>query len=316
MQIVVLDAVPLDSGDLDWAPLEALGNVTRYDATPAELVNERLADAEVAYTNKVRLGAANFAAAEKLKLVGVLATGYDTVDLPAARAAGVTVCNVPAYSTESVVQTAFALLLELTHGVAAHSTAVHEGAWCESPTFCFWLQPLVELAGKTFAIVGAGNIGRRVADVANAFGMKVLVADPADVELPAFADRVTLEEAFARADVLSLHCPLNDRTRGLVNAERLATMKTGAFLINAARGPLIDESAVAAALHAGTLGGYGADVLSVEPPTRKNPLLGAPRCVITPHLAWASLEARRRLWATSIANLAAFLAGDPKNVVS
>ena len=316
MQIIVLDAKPLDAGDLDWGPLEKLGEVIRHDGTPPERANERIADAEVVYTNKVRLGAANFAAAKGLKLVSVLATGYDIIDLDAARAAGATVCNVPAYSTESVVQTTFALLLELTHGVGAHSAVVHEGAWSASPTFCFWLQPLVELAGKTMAIVGAGNIGRRVAEVAHALGMEVVAADPAAVELPAFVRRVSLEEAFAKADVLSMHCPLDERTRGLVNAERIETMKDGAILLNAARGPLIEEAAVAAALRSGKLGGYGTDVLSAEPPAAENPLLGAPRCVITPHLAWASREARRRLLATSVGNLRAFLAGTPQNVVS
>jgi glycerate dehydrogenase len=315
MRIVVLDALPLNPGDLDWGPLAEMGQLALHDGTPPASVDERIADAQIVFTNKVRLGEANFAAAKGLRLVSVLATGYDVVDLEAAARHGVTVCNVPAYSTDSVAQVTIALLLELTHAAGRHSDSVHAGQWSRSETFGYWLQPLTELAGKIMGIIGLGNIGRRVAAIAYAMGMEVWGYDVVEEPVPETVIPAGDGEILAAADVVSLHCPLTEQTRHRINAETLATMKPTAILLNAARGPLVDEAAVAAALREGRLGGYGADVMSIEPPAADNPLLGAPRCVLTPHLAWASTEARRRLMQVSIENARAFVAGTPQNVV-
>lgn len=318
MTIVVLDALPFNPGDLDWAPLRALGELRLHDSTTPHEVAERVADADVVYTNKVRLDESAFEAAPNLRLVSVLATGYDVVDVARARERGVTVCNVPGYSTPSTAQTTIALLLELTHHAGVHAQAVRTGAWTEANTWSFWNHPLVELADKTLAVVGLGTIGRRVAQIATALGMQVVGAQLPGRETKSSTDphpRVALDEAFARADVISLHCPLTPQTRGLVNAERLSRTKPTAFLVNTARGPLVDEEALARALHEGRLAGYAADVLSVEPPSSDNPLLHAPNCLLTPHLAWASRESRQRLMNTSVANLQAFANGHPQNVV-
>ncbi len=314
--IVVLDSLPFNPGDLDWAPLAALGELTLHEQTPPELTAARLATAEVTYTNKVRITADVLAAAPRLRLISVLATGHDNVDSAAARARGIPVCNVPAYSSESVVQATFALLLELTNHVGRHDDLVHRGRWQEIGRFCFWETPLHELAGKRLLIVGLGTIGRRVAQVADAFGLRVAAAQlpgrPADGPWP----RLPLEAGLAAADVITLHCPLTPNTRHLMNAERLALVKPGALLLNTGRGLLVDDAAVAAALHAGRLGGYAADVTYPEPPAADNPLLTAPNCVLTPHHAWATLEARQRLMAVSVENLRAFLAGRPQNVIN
>ena len=316
--IVVLDALPLNPGDLDWGPLAALGNLRMYEHTSPGEVAERIAGAGVVYTNKVRLDRAAFAAASDLRLVSVIATGYDVVDVDAAREHGVTVCNVPGYSTPSTAQTAIALLLELAYRVGAHADAVRAGEWTRRNTWSFRDHPLVELADKTLVIVGLGAIGGRVAQIGAALGMRVVAAQfpgrPSGGSSP--YPRLPLDDAFAIADVVSLHCPLTPATRGLVSASRLARMKPGAFLVNTSRGPLVDEAALAEALHAGRLGGYAADVLAVEPPPAEHPLLRAPNCLITPHLAWASRESRQRLLDASVENLRAFLAGTPQNVVS
>ena len=316
--IVVLDALPMNPGDLDWAPLAALGNLRLYDHTATAEVPERITGADVVFTNKVRLDRAAFAAATRLRMVSVLATGYDVVDVGAAREHGVTVCNVPGYSTPSTAQTAVALLLELAYRVGAHADAVRAGEWTHRNIWSFRDHPLVELAGKTLVIVGLGAIGGRVAQIGAALGMRVVAA-----QLPgrsgggaSSCPRVPLDEAFAIADVVSLHCPLTPLTREMVNAGRLALLKPTAFLVNTARGPLVDEAALADALHAGRLAGYAADVLGVEPPPPDNPLLHAPNCLITPHLAWASRESRQRLLDASVENLRAFLAGAPRNVVA
>lgn len=318
MNITVLDARPLDDGDLDWEPLRALGQVTLHPGTRPEDIAARIDDADVIFTNKVPLRAAAFEAATRLKLVSVLATGYDIVDISAALTRGVTVCNVPAYSTASTTQTTIALLLELCHRAGAHSEAVHAGEWSRSPTFAFWKYPLLDLEGKTLLVVGTGAIGRRVAAVAEALGMKIIAARLPGRE--AASDdkwmRMPLDEALPLADVVSLHCPMTPQTRGLMSAERLAQLKKGALLINAARGPIIDENAVRAALDSGWLGGFAADVLASEPPPANHPLFGAPNCILTPHIAWATPDSRRRNLDISVQNLRAFLDGTPQNVVA
>jgi glycerate dehydrogenase len=317
MKIVVLDGYAANPGDLDWAPLAGLGELTVYERTPAALTVERAAGAQALLTNKVVLGTTELAALPELRYIGVLATGYNVVDTVAAGARGIVVTNVPAYSTPSVAQQVFALLLELARGTGRHAALVREGRWSAAPDFCFWEGPQVELAGLTIGIVGFGAIGQAVARIALAFGMRVLVAtrspDPAAWPEMSFVD---LDQLFIQADVVSLHCPLSEETRAMVNAARLAQMKPTAYLINTGRGPLVDEVALTAALHAGQIAGAGLDVLSQEPPRATNPLLAAPNCVITPHLAWATAAARQRLLATAVANLQAFLAGQPQNRVA
>ena len=319
MKIVILDSRPMDAGDLDWTPLRALapdGLVLHEQTAPGQVV-ERIVGADVVCTNKAPLDAAAFAvAAPRLRLVSVLATGYNVIDLGAARDHGVTVCNVPGYSTASVTQATIGLLLELAHGVGHHAERVRGGAWQRAGVWSFSDCPLVELDGKTLVIVGLGAIGRRVARVAEALGTTVFAA-----RLPGRDDshgddvpRLPLDEALARADAVTLHCPLTPDTHGLMSAERLARMKPSAFLVNTARGPLVDEGAVADALRAGRLAGYAADVLSEEPPDGGSPLFHAPRCLITPHLGWATRESRRRLLDATVANVRAFLAGAPQNV--
>ena len=321
MNIVVLDARPTDSGDLDWQPLREMGTLTLYDRTTPEQIIERVRDAEVIFTNKVKITRAVFEAATGLKYLGEMATGTDNIDLAAAREHGVCVCNVAGYSSDFTAQTAWALILELAERVGEHSRLVHAGAWSECADFSFWKFPLVELCGKTLLIVGLGSIGGRVARIGAAFGMKPIAAIlPGREGFQSSGEgefaRVPLDEALALADVVSLHCPLTPQTRGLINAERLARLKPSALLVNTGRGPLVDEAAVRAALESGRLSAYGADVLSAEPPTRDHPLLGAPNCILTPHLGWASIEARQRLLSGCIQNLRAFLDGSPRNVVS
>jgi glycerate dehydrogenase len=316
-RIVVLDGHPMNPGDLSWAPLEALGEVTVHPRTAPEETVARLADAELALTNKVVLDRAVLAQLPRLRYIGVTATGVNVVDLAAARERGLVVTNVPAYSTASVAQLTFALLLELTHGVAAHSRAVHAGRWSAGPDFSFTEFPLRELAGQTFGLVGFGHIGRAVARLAAAFGMRVLVhTRTVPDDSPPGVRFVTLETLFRESDVLSLHCPLTEETRHLLNRERLALMKPDALLLNTGRGPLLDEAAVAEALNAGRLGGAGLDVLSAEPPPPDHPLLGARHCWITPHIGWATTAARQRLMDAVVDNVRAFLAGRPKNIVT
>lgn len=321
MKIVVLDGYTLNPGDLDWQPLQALGECTFYPRTASHQVVERAQGAEIVVTNKVVLGAEQFAALPQLRYVGVSATGTNVVDLDAAREHGVVVTNVPAYSTMSVAQQVFALLLELTTQVGHHNRRVQQGAWCESADFCFRDTPLVELDGLTLGLVGFGNIGQAVARIAQSFGMNVLVyARHPERHKQLQGGRgpvpVELDGLFAMSDVVSLHCPLTEETAGLVDERRLAMMKPGTFLINTARGPLLDECAVAAALHSGRLAGAGLDVLSQEPPNADNPLLTAPNCIITPHIAWATSAARQRLLTTVVNNIAAFQGGRPINQVN
>jgi glycerate dehydrogenase len=317
MRIVVLDGQTLNPGDLSWSALEKLGDCQVYDGTPAEQVVSRSEGVDALIINKIELNRDTIDALGQLKYVGVTATGYNVVDLAAARARGVVVTNVPTYGTQSVVQVVFAHLLELCHHVGHHSRTVRDGKWCECESFCYWDRPLVELESLTMGIIGYGRIGRATAKLAGAFGMKVIAYHPivdhiAEPDVP----QVELDELFKISDVVSLHCPLNANNKGMVNAQRLMLMKETAFLINTARGPLVNEQDLADALNSGQIAGAGLDVLSAEPPRRDNPLLNAKNCYITPHLAWATRSARQRLMQTTISNLRAFLAGKPVNVVN
>jgi len=316
MQIVILDAYTTNPGDLSWATVEAIGPTTVYPRTPTERIVERAIDAEVVLTNKTPLMAATLAALPKLKYVGVLATGVNVVDVAAAQDRGVVVSNVPEYSTPNVAQATWALILELTNQVGLHALGVRAGRWSASEDFCYWDTELVELSGLTLGLVGYGRIARGVAAVGRALGMNVIVhrRQPGDVAEDG-TRLVTLDEVFAASDVVSLHCPLTPETAGLVNAQRLALMKPTAFLVNTARGGLVVEADLAAALDAGTIAGAGLDVLTTEPPPSDNPLLRARNCIITPHVAWATRNARARLIAITAANLRAFAAGTPQNVV-
>jgi glycerate dehydrogenase len=318
MRIVILDAFTTNPGDLDWGPVAALGDLAVHDRTPDDEIVARAAGAEAVLTNKTPLSAATLAALPALKYVGVLATGVNVVDLAAAAAAGVTVTNVPGYSTPGVAQAVFALLLELTNQTGALSAGARAGRWQACDDFCYWDGELVELDGLTLGIVGYGAIGRRVADIARALGMRV-VATSRSRAAGASGEGVeflSLDDVFRTADVVSLHCPLAPETKQLVNAARLATMKPTAYLVNTARGGLVDEQALADALAAGRIAGAGLDVLTQEPPRDGSPLLHAPNCVLTPHVAWATRKARARLIAAAAANLAAFLEGRPRNVVA
>ena len=316
MKIVILDAYAANPGDLSWDEFAALGDLTVYDRTAQEDAVARIGDAEVVFINKVRLTDEIFAACPNLKLVSILATGYNIVDLAAAKRRGITVCNVPGYSTRAVVQMTFALLLEICQQVGLHSGAVHTGRWQTCPDFCFWDRPLIELDGKTMGIVGYGAIGSAVGTVAQALGMKLLVTARHEKPVPEGARFVSLPELLAQSDVVSLHCPQTAENARMIDAGALAQMKDGAILLNTARGGLLDEQAVADALRSGKLLAAGMDVVSAEPIRADNPLLTAPNCFLTPHIAWAPLETRRRLQAISAENLRAFLAGKPQNVVN
>lgn len=318
MKIVILDAHTTNPGDLDWAPLATLGELTVHDRTPLTQLQERAAGAEVLITNKTVLDATTIAALPQLKYVGLLSTGTNVIDLAAAAARGIVVTNVPGYSTPGVAQAVFALLLELTNRAGHHSQEVHHGRWTASPDFCWWDGNQVELEGLTLGIVGYGAIGRRVAAIGQALGMQVIAStrsQPAGSQHDGVSF-VGMDNLFSTADVVSLHCPLTPETEGLINAERLSALKSTAFLINTARGGLVVEADLAQALSTGTLAGAGLDVLSTEPPAASNPLLGAPNCVITPHIAWATRNARGRLIDEVAANLRGFLDGIPRNVVN
>ena len=315
-KIVILDAYGANPGDLSWDGLRELGELTVYERTRAEETVGRAAEADIVLTNKVVLGRREIEQLPRLRYIGVLATGYNVVDTAAAREHGVTVTNVPAYSTESVAQMVFAHLLTVTNRTEHYALQNRQGRWTASPDFCYWDTPLTELAGKTFGIVGLGNIGRRVAQIAQAFGMQVkaLTSKRAD-ELPAGVKKVELRELLATADVLSLHCPLTDTTRHLMNAQTLSLMKPTAILINTGRGPLVCDADVAEALQTGRLAAYCADVLTEEPPRSDNPLISLPNAYFTPHVAWATREARVRLLQVAIDNVRAFVEGSPQNVV-
>ncbi|ULL15334.1 D-2-hydroxyacid dehydrogenase [Paenibacillus sp. H1-7] len=318
MNIVVLDGFTLNPGDLTWDGLSGLGRLTIYDRTPQELIVERASDAEIVLTNKTPLNASTLTKLPKLQYIGVLATGYNIVDTEAARSRGIPVTNVPTYGTHSVAQFVFALLLELCHHVGRHDAAVKAGDWTNSTDFCFTRSPLTELSGKTIGMIGLGKIGTQTARIANAMDMRVLAVGsgkrtPAPVEGVEWA---TLEQLLKESDIVSLHCPLTPETSGLINKDRLALMKPSAFLINTSRGPLIVEQDLADALNDHRIAGAALDVLSVEPPGADNPLLTAKNCIITPHIAWATKEARARLMKTAVDNVRSFLAGKTDNVVN
>ena len=317
MNIVILDGYSANPGDLSWKELEELGTLTVYDRTKSDETVARAADAEIVLTNKVILNSEVIAQLPRLKYIGVLATGYNVVDIKAAHDRGIIVTNVPAYSTESVAQMVFAHLLTVTNRTEHYAIQNRDGRWSSNPDFCYWDFPHMELAGKTFGVVGLGNIGLRVAQIAHAFGMKVkAVTSKVQSTLPVGIEKVSLEELLATADVLSLHCPLTDSTRHMINAATLQQMKPSAILINTGRGPLVDDQAVADALAKGAIAAYCADVVTEEPPRPDNPLLQQPNAFITPHIAWASMEARVRLLKVAIDNVRSFLNGQPQNVIS
>ena len=317
MKIVILDGYSANPGDLSWKELETMGALTVYDRTaPSETV-ARCADAAIVLTNKVVLGRTEIAQLPHLKYIGVLATGYNVVDVAYAHERGITVTNVPAYSTESVAQMVFAHLLTVTNRTEHYAIQNRQGRWTQNPDFCYWDFPHMELAGKTFGIVGLGNIGQRVAQIALAFGMKVkaLTSKDASAVQSLGIEKASLEDLLASSDVLSLHCPLTEQTRHLINNSTLQQVKPTAILINTGRGPLVDDQAVADALADGRLAAFCADVLTEEPPKADNPLLHQPYAFITPHIAWASTEARIRLLQVAIGNVRAFLGGKPQNMV-
>lgn len=318
MKIVSLDGAALNPGDLSWDCFEQFGSVTVYPRTQTkEETIARIADAEILLLNKVPITEEILEACPSVRLICCLATGYNVVDIEAAKRRGIPVCNVPAYSTEAVAQFTFALLLELCHRVGHHNRLVHEGAWVSCPNFCFWDTPQMELAGKTMGIIGFGRIGQAVGTIAKAFGMRVLAHSRSQrPEGAAIATYTDLDTLLEQSDVISLHCPLFPETTGLINENTLSKMKDGAILLNTSRGAVLDEAAVAQALHSGKLRGAAMDVLSQEPPSPDNPLLHAPNCIITPHMAWSPIETRQRILDITIQNIRGFLEGRPINVVN
>ena len=320
MKIIVLDGYTENPGDLSWSGFEQLGEITVYDRSKlAETaLIERIGDAEIVLTNKTPLSKTVIDAAPNLKYIGVLATGYNVVDVEAAKEKGIVVTNIPTYGTEAVAQFTIALLLEMCHHIGEHSMSVKKGDWEKNADWCYWHYPLVKLLNKTLGIIGYGRIGQQVAQIAKAFGMNVIAVDQQhaihstqeDVEF------VTTDELFERSDVISLHCPLFPETQGMINAENIAKMKDGVMIVNSSRGPLINEADLAQALNAGKVGAAAVDVVSQEPITADNPLLTAKNMIITPHIAWATKEARSRLMAIAVENATAFIAGNPVNVVN
>ena len=318
MKIVILDGYTLNPGDLSWDELKKLGDVVIHDRTPADKVVERAKDAEIVFTNKTPIGEEALNQLLSLKYIGVLATGYNIVNTEVAKAKGIVVANVPGYGTSSVVQLTFALLLELCLHVQRHSDSVMEGKWAKSADWCYWDYPLVELSGKTIGIIGFGRIGQQVGDVATAFGMNIIGNSrhwTDQSQRPNFR-WAEIPELLAQSDVVSIHCPLFPDTKGLINKESLKSMKSSAFLLNTSRGPIIVDEDLADALNNDVIAGAGIDVLSAEPPSKENPLFSAKNCIITPHIAWATKEARARLLDTTVSNLSAFLRGNPVNVVN
>jgi glycerate dehydrogenase len=315
MKIVVLDGHTLNPGDLSWDSIKKMGDLTVYDYTAPELTIERAKDAEIVYTNKTVIDEAVISRLPKMKFIGVLATGYNVVDIVAAKKAGIVVCNIPAYSTASVAQMVFAHILHFTQHVAVHAQSVTAGDWSKNKDFAYWLYPQTELADKTIGIIGFGQIGQAVARIALAFGMKVIFNNRSKKNTELSARQVDLDELLKASDFVSVNCPLTNENKEFVNADFLGKMKSGAFLINTGRGPLINETDLAKALNSKQIAGAGLDVLSLEPPPADNPLLTAKNCYITPHIAWATLEARQRLMKIAGDNLQAFIKGEPINVV-
>ena len=317
MKIVILDGYSANPGDLSWKPLEEIGELTVYDRTKPEETVQRAKDAEIVLTNKVLIKRQEMEQLPRLRYIGVLATGYNVVDIEAARERGIAVTNVPAYSTESVAQMVFAHLLTVTNRTEHYAIQNRTGRWSSNPDFCYWDAPLTELAGKTFGIVGLGNIGQRVAAIANAFAMNVVAyTSKHPEELPQYIRKRTLDELLAESDVLSLHCPLTTDTLHLINSKTLQRMKPSAILINTGRGPLVNDQDVADALNTNRLRAFCADVLTEEPPKADNPLLECENAFITPHIAWASCEARVRLLDVAINNVKAFVEGKPQNIIN
>lgn len=317
MKIVVMDGNGVNPGDISWEKIEQFGQLTVYPRTTPEEVLDHVGDAEIVLTNKTVFDAEIISRLTNTKYIGVLATGYNVVDLKAAREHGIVVTNIPAYSTDSVAQMTFAHILNVTNRVDHYARASREGEWSRCPDFCYWDQPLMELSGKTIGIVGLGHIGMKVACIARDFGMDVFALTSKDATfLPEGIQKTTLEGILGASDIISLHCPLTNSTREIINAESLAKMRKGTILVNTGRGPLVNEADVAAALHTGHLAAYCADVMCSEPPSSDNPLFQEPNAFITPHVAWATVEARLRLMDIAEGNIKAFLSGNPVNVVN
>lgn len=315
MEIVVLDGYCLNHGDLDWSAFEALGSFSVYDRTPYDKIVERMGSAEIMITNKCIIDEGVLEKLENLRYIGVLATGYNNIDVSACKRRGIVVTNVPSYSTESVVQSVFGLILELYIGIGSQSASVKRGDWAKAPDFCYYPMGLRELSGKTLGIIGYGSIGRRVKEVALAFGMKVIV-NTRTKRVPEDGFRyVTREELFSESDIVTLHCPLTDENKGMINSAAISLMKQGAIIINTARGGLIVSSELCEALKTGRIAGAGLDVAECEPPAADDPLIAQPNVIVTPHTAWATHEARERLMKKAALNLEAFLKGTPLNVV-
>lgn len=318
MKIVVLDGYTLNPGDLSWDGIRKFGDLQVYERTPPHQIVERCKDAEIIFSNKTPVSRETLEQLPELKYIGVLATGYNVIDIDYAKERGVVVTNVPGYGTASVVQMTFALLLELCQHVQKHSDSVFQGDWAASPDFCYWKYPLVELEGKTIGIIGFGRIGKKVADVATAFGMNVLgsARHHSDQSHRKNFSWAELPELLSNSDVVSIHCPLFPETKGLINKNSLSQMKNSAFLLNTSRGPIVVDEDLAEALNTGVIAGAGIDVLSVEPPSTSNPLFKAKNCLITPHIAWATKEARSRLMETVEKNLSSYLNGEQVNVIN
>ena len=317
MNIVVLDGFTLNPGDLTWDGFNAFGDVQVYDRSTAKESHQRAKDAEILLINKINMSSEVIDSLPAMRYIGVLATGFNVVDLEAARAKDIPVTNIPTYGTQSVAQAVFAHLLDFTNKVAHHDQTVREAKkWTECPDFCYWDHPLVELEGLTLGLVGLGRIGRATASIAQAFGMNVVAHDIVQTNPPEGVTFVDLDQVFEQSDVVSLHCPLTADNENLINAERLSQMKSSAFLINTSRGPLVDASALASALNNGDIAGASLDVLAQEPPAADHPLFTAKNCRITPHIAWATRSARSRLMQTAVDNVKAFLDGNPQNVVN
>ena len=317
MKIVVLDGYALNPGDLDWKGFQEFGELVLYDRTAAHEIRDRASGAAVLLTNKTPIRENIINELPDLRFIGVLATGYNIIDVEAATRRGIVVSNIPDYGSYSVAQLTIALLLELCHHVQRHSDTVHEGKWAESKDWCYWNYPLIELAGKTIGIIGFGSIGKKVGDMATAFGMNVLATarTKSDQSHRKNFRWTEVPDLLQQSDVVTIHCPLTPETKGLINSKSLRTMKQTAFLLNTSRGPIIVDEDLAEALNKEWIAGAGIDVLSVEPPPKDNPLFSARNCIITPHIAWATQEARRRLMEMAVANLAAFVDGKPVNVV-
>ena len=318
MKIVVLDGHTENPGDLSWSGLEDLGDLKVYDRTPMDEdeIIRRIGDCEAVYTNKTPITENIIKSCPKMKFVGVLATGYNIIDTDAAGRYGVTVCNIPTYGTDAVAQYTFALILEVCHHVGAHSDTVHSGKWARSVDFCYWDYPLIELKGKTLGIIGAGRIGMAVAKIAAAFGMNVIAYSRTQRENSDGVKYVPLDTLFEKSHIISLHCPLTPETEGIISGDNIEKMKDGVIIINTGRGQLIDENALSSALKSGKVYAAAVDVVSKEPIEETNPLLLAPNCIITPHIAWASKESRQRLMDIAVDNLREFCEGHPQNVVN